>query len=331
MVNYKQISLAGLVWLGLASQGLALGIDENTNDFTLLERADVEELYERDFDYDLYARDFDDELYERDFDDELYERDFDYDLYERDFEDAELEPRGPGDIIFGKEKTISYNPADKYQKQIDAEKAAKAARVKYAKEQLKKPVPPARKPAWKGKRGLGMGDLIFGKEKTISYNPADKYQKQIDAEKAAKAARVKYAKEQLKKPTPPAKKPAWKGKRGLGMGDMIFGKEKTISYNPADKYQKKIDAEKAAKAARVRYAKEQLKKPVPPARKPTWKGKRGMGDMIFGKEKTISYNPADKYQKQIDAEKAAKAARVNYAKEQLKKPTPPAKKPAWKP
>ncbi|CAH0047684.1 unnamed protein product [Clonostachys solani] len=226
MVNYKQLSLAGLVWLGLASQGLALGIDEDTNDFTLLERADIEELYERDFDDELYAREFDDELYERDFDDELderdfddelderdfddelYERDVDYDLYERYFEDAELEPRGMGDMIFGKEKTISYNPADKYQAQIDREKAAKAARVKFAQDQLKKPTPPAKKPAWKGKRG--MGDMIFGKEKTISYNPADKYQAQIDREKAAKAARVKFAKDQLKKPTPPAKKPAWK-------------------------------------------------------------------------------------------------------------------------
>ncbi|KAK7229797.1 hypothetical protein V2G26_001967 [Clonostachys chloroleuca] len=196
MVSYKQVSLAGLVWLGLASQGLALGIDENTNDLTLLERADIEEIYEREFD---------DELFEREFDDELFERDFDDELYERDFEDAELEPRGMGDMIFGKEKTISYNPATRHQVALNREKQA---RVNYAKDQLNKPTPAAKKPAWKGKRG--MGDMIFGKEKTISYNPADRYQKQIDREKAAKAARVKYAKDQLNKPTPAAKKPAWK-------------------------------------------------------------------------------------------------------------------------
>jgi hypothetical protein len=308
MVSYKQLSLAGLVWLGLASQGLALGIDENTNDLTLLERADIEEVYEREFD---------DELFERDFDEELFEREFDDELYERDFEDAALESRGMGDMIFGKEKTISYNPATRHQVALNREKQA---RVNYAKDQLKKPTPPAKKPAWKGKRG--MGDMIFGKEKTISYNPATRHQVALNREKQA---RVNYAKDQLKKPTPPAKKPAWKGKRG--MGDMIFGKEKTISYNPADYYQKQIDREKAAKAARVNFAKEQLKKPTPPAKKPAWKGKRGMGDMIFGKEKTISYNPATRHQVALNREKQA---RVNYAKDQLKKPTPPAKKPAWK-
>ncbi|CAH0004453.1 unnamed protein product [Clonostachys byssicola] len=268
MVNYKQLSLAGLVWLGLASQGLALGIDENTNDFTLLARAEIEEVYERDFDDELYTRDIDDELYERDFDDELYERDFDDDLYERDFEYAELEPRGPGDAIFGKERTIGGRPANYYGN--DRANAAQAARTKWAKDQiLNKPAPPARKSTWKSKRGPG--DLIFGKEKTISYNPADKYQKQIDREKAAQKSRTQWAKDQiLNKPAPPARKSTWKSKRGPG--DLIFGKEKTISYNPADKYQKQIDREKAAQKSRTQWAKDQiLNKPAPPARKSTWK------------------------------------------------------------
>ncbi|CAI6097682.1 unnamed protein product, partial [Clonostachys chloroleuca] len=39
MVAAKQISVAALLWLGLANQGLALGIDEATNDLTLMERS----------------------------------------------------------------------------------------------------------------------------------------------------------------------------------------------------------------------------------------------------------------------------------------------------
>lgn len=38
MVAVKQLGLATLLWLGLANQGLALGIDETTNDLNLVQR-----------------------------------------------------------------------------------------------------------------------------------------------------------------------------------------------------------------------------------------------------------------------------------------------------
>ncbi|CAH0046218.1 unnamed protein product [Clonostachys solani] len=41
MVAAKQLSLAALVWLGLASQGLALQVDQASNDLTLVERAEA--------------------------------------------------------------------------------------------------------------------------------------------------------------------------------------------------------------------------------------------------------------------------------------------------
>lgn len=77
MVGIKNLSLAGLLWLGLASRGLALGIDEASNDLSPVERPDTEEFSARDFDDELHDRDFDEELDERDFKDELDERDFD--------------------------------------------------------------------------------------------------------------------------------------------------------------------------------------------------------------------------------------------------------------
>ncbi|CAH0053662.1 unnamed protein product [Clonostachys solani] len=86
MVATKNLGLAGLVWLSLAAQGLALGVDEATNDLTLVERNVAAE--------ELDVRDVDDELYERDFDEELDERDFDDELEERDFDDEHLEVRG---------------------------------------------------------------------------------------------------------------------------------------------------------------------------------------------------------------------------------------------
>ncbi|CAH0050886.1 unnamed protein product [Clonostachys solani] len=39
MVAVKQLGLAALLWLGLANQGLALGIDETTNDLMLVQRS----------------------------------------------------------------------------------------------------------------------------------------------------------------------------------------------------------------------------------------------------------------------------------------------------
>ncbi|CAG9937454.1 unnamed protein product [Clonostachys rosea f. rosea IK726] len=67
MVAVKQLGLATLLWLGLANQGLALGIDETTNDLNHVQRRpraeeiqsderDIEELDERDL--DLKARGF---------------------------------------------------------------------------------------------------------------------------------------------------------------------------------------------------------------------------------------------------------------------------------
>ncbi|CAI6014373.1 unnamed protein product [Clonostachys chloroleuca] len=41
MVAPKQLSLAALIWLGLASQGLALQVDQASNDLTLVERAEA--------------------------------------------------------------------------------------------------------------------------------------------------------------------------------------------------------------------------------------------------------------------------------------------------
>lgn len=89
MVAAKDLGLAGLVWLCLAAQGLALGVDEATNDLTLVERDLAEE---------LNVRDIDDGLYERGFDDELDERDLDDELEERDFDDEHLEVRGGASI-----------------------------------------------------------------------------------------------------------------------------------------------------------------------------------------------------------------------------------------
>ncbi|CAI6091941.1 unnamed protein product [Clonostachys chloroleuca] len=74
MVAVKQLGLATLLWLSLANQGLALDIDETTNDFILVQRrvgssfnvapmlakprAEETQFDERDFD-ELEERDFD--------------------------------------------------------------------------------------------------------------------------------------------------------------------------------------------------------------------------------------------------------------------------------
>ncbi|CAG9949811.1 unnamed protein product [Clonostachys rosea f. rosea IK726] len=118
MVGYKNLSLAGLLWLGLASRGLALGTDEATNDLTLVGRSDAEDVSIRDFDDELYERDFDEELDERDFDEELDERDFEDELDERDFDDFDLplQVRGGASINFkervitGRKNTVNKQP-----------------------------------------------------------------------------------------------------------------------------------------------------------------------------------------------------------------------------
>ncbi|CAH0003233.1 unnamed protein product [Clonostachys byssicola] len=105
MVAAKQLSLAALLWLGLANQGLALGINEATNDLTLMERSPAHKgpmakvitpghsaggpiHHLRDEEEELDTRD-EEEIEERDFD-ELDERDFE----ELDERDLDIESRG---------------------------------------------------------------------------------------------------------------------------------------------------------------------------------------------------------------------------------------------
>uniref|UniRef100_A0A8H7MZD9 Uncharacterized protein n=1 Tax=Bionectria ochroleuca TaxID=29856 RepID=A0A8H7MZD9_BIOOC len=131
MVAAKQLSLAALLWLGLANQGLALGIDEATNDLTLMERSPalkapmakvitaghpasgpIHRL--RDEEEELDTRD-EDELDERDFE-ELDERDLDIETrrerpghgpshgpkkHRRDLEESDLETRSPRRAVPG--------------------------------------------------------------------------------------------------------------------------------------------------------------------------------------------------------------------------------------
>ncbi|CAH0058647.1 unnamed protein product [Clonostachys solani] len=138
MVATNQLSLTALLWLSLANQGLALGIDEATNDLTLMERSPVpkppiakavtvglptsgpihrlrdeeEELDTRD--EELEERDYE-ELDERDFE-ELDERDLDIETRQlhgsgrpghgprkhgRDLQESDIETRSPRRAIPG--------------------------------------------------------------------------------------------------------------------------------------------------------------------------------------------------------------------------------------
>ncbi|CAG9998316.1 unnamed protein product [Clonostachys byssicola] len=58
MVAINSLGLAGLLWFSLAGNSLALGVEQGTDDLTLLERSDADDLYTRDFDSEIYEREF---------------------------------------------------------------------------------------------------------------------------------------------------------------------------------------------------------------------------------------------------------------------------------
>ncbi|CAH0051800.1 unnamed protein product [Clonostachys solani] len=93
MVALKQLSVTAVLWLGLASRGLAQSLDKP--DDLAVRGENVEEIVARDVDLGLEERDEDDELETRDIEDELVEiRDFEDDLLEaRDIEEELLEAR----------------------------------------------------------------------------------------------------------------------------------------------------------------------------------------------------------------------------------------------
>ncbi|CAG9956586.1 unnamed protein product [Clonostachys rosea f. rosea IK726] len=87
------LNVNAILWLGLASYGLAQSLDEPDN--LAIRGENVEEIIARDIDLSLKERDDDDGLETRDNEDELVDvRDFEDDLAVREFEEALLEARG---------------------------------------------------------------------------------------------------------------------------------------------------------------------------------------------------------------------------------------------
>ncbi|CAG9990589.1 unnamed protein product [Clonostachys byssicola] len=289
MVAVMNLSLAGLLWLGLASRGLALGIDEATDDLTLVERSDAEE---------VFTRDFDDELYEREFDEDLDERDID------DFE-LPLQVRGGASINY-KERVITgpKNTVNKQPKQFSA--AEMKAHEERTKNHISGPAPYRR-----GLNARGGASISF-KEKVITgpKNTVNKQPKQFSA--AEMKAHEERTKNHISGPAP--------YRRGLKArgGASINYKERVITgpKNTVNKQPKQFSA--AEMKAHEERTKNHISGPAPYRRGLKARG----GASINYKERVITgpKNTVNKQPKQFSA--AEMKAHEERTKNHISGPAP---------
>ncbi|CAH0021203.1 unnamed protein product [Clonostachys rhizophaga] len=210
MVGIKKLSLPGLLWLGLATRGLALGIDEATDDLTLVERSDAEE---------VFTRDFDDELYERDFEDELDERDFD------DFE-LPLQVRGGASINF-RERVITgpKNTVNKQPKQFSA--AEMKAHDERTRKHISGPAPYRRGLKARGGASINFRErVITGPKNTVNKQP-----KQFSA--AEMKAHDERTKKHISGPAPYRRGLKARGGASINFRErVITGPKNTVNKQP---------------------------------------------------------------------------------------------------